>query len=142
MCLVTLESLRPARLLCSCASPGKNTRESCHFPLQGIFPTQGLNLGLLHCRRILYCLNHEKRNIQITKKYIFKVKIFTFTTYCSQGVLVIKSPPVNAGDQRDEGSIPGLERSTGGRYGNLLQYSCQEDPMDRGAWHTVAKSQI
>ena len=35
-------------------SPGKNTGVGCHFLLQGIFPTQGLNLHLLHCRWILY----------------------------------------------------------------------------------------
>ena len=35
-------------------SPGKNTGVGCHFLLQGIFPTQGLNLGLLHCRQTLY----------------------------------------------------------------------------------------
>ena len=38
-------------------SPGKNTRVGSHDLLQGIFPTQGLNPGLLHCRHILYCLN-------------------------------------------------------------------------------------
>ena len=40
-------------------SPGKNIGESCHALLQGIFPTQGSNLGLPHCRRILYCLSHQ-----------------------------------------------------------------------------------
>ena len=39
-------------------SPGKNTGVGCHSLLQGIFLTQGLNPGLLHCRRILYCLSH------------------------------------------------------------------------------------
>ena len=48
----------------------------------------------------------------------------------SQVVLVIKKPPTNAGHVRDEGSIPGLGRSPGGRHGNLLQYSCLENPMD------------
>ena len=38
--------------------PGKNTGMGCHAFLQGIFPTQGSNLGLLHYRRILYCLRH------------------------------------------------------------------------------------
>ena len=38
--------------------PGKNTGVGCHVLLQGIFPTQGLNLGLLHCRQMLYCLSH------------------------------------------------------------------------------------
>ena len=40
-------------------SPGKNTGVGCHALLQGIFPTQGLNPGPLHCRRILYCLSHK-----------------------------------------------------------------------------------
>jgi len=40
-------------------SPGKNTGMGCHALLQGIFPTQGLNTGLLHCRQILYCLSHQ-----------------------------------------------------------------------------------
>ena len=40
-------------------SPGKNTGVGCHFLLQGSFPTQGLNLGLPHCRQILYCLSHQ-----------------------------------------------------------------------------------
>ena len=39
-------------------SPGKNTRVGCHALLQGIFPTQGSNPGLLHCRWILYHLSH------------------------------------------------------------------------------------
>ena len=40
-------------------SPGKNTGMGCYTLLQGIFPTQGLDPGLLHCRRILYCLSHQ-----------------------------------------------------------------------------------
>ena len=48
--------------------------------------------------------------------------------------LVVKNPPVNAGDVRDSGLIPGLGRSSGGGHGNLLQYSCLENSMDRGAW--------
>ena len=40
-------------------SPGKNTRVGCHALLQGIFLTQGSNLGLLHCRWILYQLSHR-----------------------------------------------------------------------------------
>ena len=41
-------------------SPGKNTRVGCHALLQGIFPTQGANPGLLHCRQILYRLSHQE----------------------------------------------------------------------------------
>ena len=53
----------------------------------------------------------------------------------------VKAPACNAGDL---GSIPGLGRSPGEGNGNSLQYSCLENPMDRGAWwatgHGVAKS--
>ena len=59
-------------------------------------------------------------------------------------VLVVKTPPANAGDGRDTDSIPGLGRSPGGEHGNPLQYSCLENPMDREAWqstvHRVTKS--
>ena len=48
------------------------------------------------------------------------------------GGSVVKNPPANAGDIGDVSSIPGLGRSPGGRNGNLLQYSCWENPMDRG----------
>ena len=60
--------------------------------------------------------------------------------------LVVKNLPAhaNAGGLRDTGSIPGLGRSPGEGNGNSLQYSCLENPMDRGAWratvHRVAKS--
>ena len=49
-------------------SPGKNTGMGCHFLLQEIFPTQGLNLGLLHCRQTLYRLSHQG----ISSKVIFQ----------------------------------------------------------------------
>ena len=59
--------------------------------------------------------------------------------------LVVKNLPANAGDIGDTDSIPGLGRSPGGGNGNILQYSCLENSMDRGAWQAavrgVAKSQ-
>ena len=62
----------------------------------------------------------------------------------SQVALVVKNPPANAGDIRDTSSIPGSERCPGGGHGNPLQYSCLENPMDRGVWWAavcgVAKS--
>ena len=58
---------------------------------------------------------------------------------------MVKKPTANAGDIRDANSIPGPGRSTGGGNGNPLQYSCLENPVDRGAWwatvHGVSKSQ-
>ena len=50
---------------------------------------------------------------------------------------MVKNPPANAGDTRDVGSNPASGRSPGEGNGNPLQYSCQENPMDRGAWHTT-----
>ena len=62
------------------------------------------------------------------------------------GGSVVKNLPANAGNKRDMGLIPGLERSPGEGNGNPLQYSSLENPMDRGAWQAtvrrVAQSQI
>ena len=59
--------------------------------------------------------------------------------------LVVKNPSASARDVRDVGSSPGSGRFPGGGHGNPLQYSCLENPMDRGAWqaivHRVTKSQ-
>ena len=59
--------------------------------------------------------------------------------------LGVKNPPASAGDIRDMGSIPGLGRFPGEGHGNTLQYSCLENPVDRGAWRAtvprVAQSQ-
>ena len=52
--------------------------------------------------------------------------------------LLVKNQPANAGDIRDRGLIPRLGRSPGGGHGNSLQYSCLENPMDRGAWRATA----
>ena len=66
-------------------------------------------------------------------------------SWASQVAPVVKNPPANAGDIRDMGSIPGSGSSPGEGRGNPLQYSCVENPMDRGTWlatvHGAAKSQ-
>ena len=53
------------------------------------------------------------------------------------GGSVVKCPPANTGDAGDVGLKPGLARSPGGVNGNPLQYSCLENPMDRGAWRAT-----
>ena len=57
---------------------------------------------------------------------------------------MVKNPSASVEDAGDRGLIPGSGRSPGGGNGNLLQYSCLENPMDRGAWQAtvygVAKS--
>ena len=55
--------LWPTRLLCPWDYPGKNTGVDCHSLLQRIFPTQGFNLGPLHCRQILYRLSYREGKI-------------------------------------------------------------------------------
>jgi len=73
--------------------------------------------------------------------FVYSVDIL----WASQAMQWYKNPPANAGDIRDMGSIPGSGRSPGGGNDNPLQYSCLENPMDRGAsWaivHGVPKSQ-
>ena len=63
----------------------------------------------------------------------------------SQAALVVKHLPANSGDVRDMRSIPGSGRSSEVGNGNLFQYSCLGNPMERKAWqaavHGVAKSQ-
>ena len=65
--------------------------------------------------------------------------------WASQVALVVKNPSANTRDMRDMGSIPGSGGSHGEGHGNPLQYSCLDNPMDRGAWqatiHRVAMSQ-
>ena len=69
--------------------------------------------------------------------------IFAPYTMGFSGGSEVKNLPANAGDM---GSITGLGRSPGEGNGNALQYSCLEDPMDRGAWwataNEVAKSEM
>ena len=57
-----------------------------------------------------------------------------YIVWASQVGLVVKNPSTNSGDIKDVGLIPGLGRSPGEGNGKPLQYSCLENPMDRGAW--------
>ena len=77
----------------------------------------------------------------------YKVSFLLLLMDCwSLGGSVVKNPPANAEDTGDVGSIPGSGRSPGGGNGNPFQYSCLENPMDRGDWqgivHGVTKSRI
>ena len=77
------------------------------------------------------------------KVTIFGVSINTFWGF--PGVAVVKNLSANAGAKGDMRFNHGLRRSPGGRHGNPLQYSCQNNPMDREAWwatvYGVTKSQ-
>ena len=71
---------------------------------------------------------------------------FTLWLLGFPGGSVVKNPSINAGAAGDAGSVPRLGRSSGGEDGNPLQYSCQDNPLDRGAWwatvHGVTKSWV
>ena len=76
-CSVSADSLRLHGLYSPWNSPGQNIRVRSHSLLQGIFPTQGSNPGLLHCRQILYQLSHKgtpKKMSQVRKNSIKKKK--------------------------------------------------------------------
>ena len=82
-------------------SPRKNTGVGCLFPLQGIFLTQGSNLGLLHCRQILYCLSHQGEgkfvNINTNSKYAFLVLHAHTASWKDRRLLNARNSPIKYG---------------------------------------------
>ena len=120
-------------------SPGQNTGVGSCSLLQGIFPTQGLNQGLSHCRWILYQLSHEGSPVmQRSLKWALHADLdmsfqrFISTPFKATAIIYQSMcgcfPGSSAGKEstcnsRDPSSIPGLERSTGEGIGYLLQYS-------------------
>ena len=103
--------------------------------------------GILQKRRLEWvAIYFSKGRRKKMKKHIFPI-FRTFLRHCtqlgaSQVVLVIKNPSADSGDTRDADLTPELGRSPGGGQGYPLQYSCLENPMDRGATvHGVTKSQ-
>ena len=102
---------------------------------------------------VTVCFVHALINLVYSAKFMMHscnarlVCTFTFIhtyTGASQVALVVKNMPASARDLRDTGSVPGLGKSPREGHGNLLQYSCLENPVDSGAWwatvHRVAKS--
>ena len=83
------------------------------------------------------------------KQHTFKNKNCIYFQYAAYAYIYIylgfpggsvsKEPTCNAGDARDMGQITRLERSPRGGHSNPLQYSCLENPMDRGAWQATVK---
>ena len=69
---------------------------------------------------------------------LHNTELIQFMTGASQVAPVVKRPLAGAGDISDVGLIPGLTRSPGGGHGIPLQYSCLENPMDRGTWQATA----
>ena len=107
----------------------------CHALLQGIFPTQRLNLHLLHCRRILYPLSHQQiSKVPLTEYRLWPVFPVAQTV---KNLPATQETQVLSLDQEDP-----LEE---GMEIHSSQYSCLENPMDTGAWqatvHGTAKNQ-
>ena len=109
-------------------------------PLQGPLHTCSLTTSMesVHCQGFVARGKSKGRSRLPNNSY------YIGGPWSSQVVLVIKNPPSNAGDIREAGSVLGLERSPG-EHGNPLQFSCLENPMDRGAWqvtvHGITESQ-
>ena len=134
-----------------------NSGVGCPFLLQGIFPTQGSNLGLLHCRQTPYCLSYQGspcnnelpgKPIRIWASLVAQLVKNLPETQETPVSWVGKFPwrrdrlptPVFLGfpggsdgkkstcNVGDLGWIPGFGRSPGGGHGNSLQYFCLENP--------------
>ena len=85
---------------------------------------------------------HHYLGLSVSFYWISSVDCSHLSSLPSQVTLVVKNLPANAGDTRDTSLIPGSGRSSGEVNGNPLQYSCLENPMNRGAWQaTVHGSQ-
>ena len=121
------------RLLSPWDFPGKSTGVGCHFLLQEIFPTQGLNPSLPHCRQTLYHLSYQGSqqcrrcwfNSWVGKILWRRDRLPTPVFLGFPGGSDGKELAGNAGDLS---LIPGLGRSPGGWHSNPLQYSCLENP--------------
>ena len=88
----------------------------------------------------------DYKRLRVSTKSVMSIKRWGSRTSLASRLpgLAVKDLPANVGDIRDSGSIPELGRFPGGGHGSPLQYSCLENPMDRGAWwamvHRVTKS--
>ena len=100
-------------------------------------------------------MRKSKNKLLTRRKYLENMYLIVTVSYANltrlpswgfpEGSTVVKNPSANAGDARNEGSVPGSGISPAVGNGNPLQYSWLENSMDRGAWwatvHGVAKSQ-
>ena len=117
-CSVRSDSLQPhglwsTRLLGPWDFPGMNTGVGCHFLLQGIFPTQGSNPGLPHCRQTLYHLSYQGSPILVGSAIICQplpqyLKIFNIAKYpkylLQLGFLPLEKPVENRKGFEEEGA--------------------------------------
>ena len=132
-----LHGLQPARLLCPWGFSRQEYWSGLPYPPPGNLPNPGIKLGSPALPADFYQLSYQgSPNPVIIISYYYHNLLEAFL-----GGSVGKESACNVGDP---GSIPGWGRSLGEGNGNPLQYSCLENPIDRGTWsatvHGVAKS--
>ena len=114
-------------------------RAQCADLLQGTIPSLAAEAAASHLPGA-QMLRHPQRPVHLGSLEVLK----RMDERASQVARVVKNLPAYVGDSGDTSSIPGSGRSPGGGNGNPLQYSCLENPVDRGAWwaaiHGVPKS--
>ena len=126
--------LQSARLLCPRDSPGKSTGVGCHFPFLGIFPDQGLNLRLLHCRWILLLLSHQEAPHDCS----------LLTKMCWGGTHVLSGKgrkafpkgPRSVGAGSDSCAMFGFRRQEGRSLSTAAVCTCVQGRVYRAAWGT------
>ena len=96
--------LQPTRLLHPWNFLGKSTGVGCHFLLQGIFPIQGSNPGLLHCGQMLYCLSHRGIPSQPKRSGIFSISSIQKNLGGSLGWSWLRTKPIPGPLTRSEGA--------------------------------------
>ena len=129
--------LQPARLLCPWDSPSKNTGVGCHSLLQRIFLTASCTVGRF------FTLRHQGSPCLLCAQ--LKMSQMVLNEIAHGVFCLFKELPwqlsskESACSAEDLGLIPELERSPGGVYGNPLQYSCLENPMNREVWRATVR---
>ena len=111
---------------------GAKVYNTCNMIVLEMYPVRGGTSDVRLRNKGVREDTFEKKSVCLLKREV------------SQVALVVKNLLVNAGDVKRQGSIPGSGRSPGEGISNPLQYSCLENPIDRGAWratvHGVAES--
>ena len=137
---ISIVSAMPSNHLILCHSAFSSLFQSFpasgSFPKSRFFPSGGQSIGVSASASVLDSLEDWHIETQSLQRFNKSIQV----------VLVVKNPPANAEETTDVGSIPGLGRSPVGEHDKSLQYSCLENPMDRGGWWTifyrVSKNQI